>query len=336
MNQAFAPALVAFGIALAVTKLAEIVSRRRGLLDVPNDRSSHATPTPRIGGVGIIAGVVSGWLIAGGWQATEHVALMVAAGLLALVGLADDLGRSSLLGKYLAQLVGAGAVAIAIGPHLLIDALGVQLELEGLTATLAATLWLTALTNAFNFLDGIDGMLGSLTVVVSSFGIALVSPETAPNLVVAAGAALGFLAWNRPQASIFMGDVGSQFLGLWVGGSLLMQPTGATNVVPVLILCGLILLDTGLTLIRRISEGKNIFAAHREHMYQRLATAGTSHSRVTALYSAVTAFLGATALAWPAMGPEFQLATIMGLIAGGLGLTIAVARSVARAETERP
>jgi len=319
MGDAPVAMLLAFAVALAVTKAGEVVSRRRGLLDVPNDRSSHLVPTPRIGGAGIIAGVTAGVLAAGGWREIETLLVLAAAGVLGLVGLADDLGRSSLIGKYAAQLVGSAIVAIALTPSLVLGVGDASLTIDGAAGAVLTVLWLTAVINAFNFVDGIDGMLGALVVVFGVAGAGLVGPGADVQLLVVAAASLGFLAWNHAPASIFMGDVGSQFLGLWVGASLL-QPSGrSVEVVPLAILLGVVLFDTGLTLGRRMAAGKNLFAAHREHLYQRLVATGRSHRTVTAAYAGLTALLGAIALSWAGQPLAVQLALIAVVaVAGGL------------------
>ena len=321
------PMLLAFVVAVGVTKLAEVVSRRRGLLDVPNDRSSHVTPTPRIGGVGIIAGATAGLLVAGGWRELEALVVLTVAGVLGLVGLADDIGRRSLVGKYLAQLVSSAVVAIAFTPVLAFTVGEASLKIDGVAAGVLTVLWLTAVINAFNFVDGIDGMLGSLVVVIGLAGAGLVGPGADAPLLVAAAASLGFLTWNYAPASTFMGDVGSQFLGVWVGASLLRSTGETVEVVPLLILLGLILFDTGLTLVRRMREGKNLFAAHREHLYQRLVASGASHRVVTGAYAGATALLAAIALAWPGQPMALQAALVVVVALAGWLLVAWVWRS---------
>lgn len=324
MDSVLVPPLVAFVVAVAVTRLAEVVSRRRQLLDVPNHRSSHVVPTPRIGGLGIIAGVAAAWIVGAGWADPTTTILLVSALGLGAVGLADDLGRSSVAGKYLAQLAAATVAAIVLAPRLDIAIGDVGVTVDGTAAIVLAAIWLTAITNAFNFIDGIDGMLGSLAAVIAIAGLGIVSGDAALPLMAAAGACLGFLAWNMEPATTFMGDVGSQFLGLLIGASLLRQPEGSVDVVVVLILCSVVLADTGITLVRRMVARKNLFAAHREHFYQRLATDGRPHREVTALYTAATAVAAIGALAWPGLQPIGQVAVLAVMVAAGVVFVLAV------------
>jgi UDP-N-acetylmuramyl pentapeptide phosphotransferase/UDP-N-acetylglucosamine-1-phosphate transferase len=324
-------ALVAYTVALVVTNAAERVSRRRGLLDVPNSRSSHVTPTPRIGGIGIVAGVAAASLLVGGWEGPGGLALLASSAVLGGVGLADDLGRTSLIGKYLAQLVSSAVVTVAMQPTLAIEVQTASLTIEGIAAVVISTLWLTAVINAFNFIDGIDGMLASLVVVIGIVGASMASPGAGEPLVAVAAACLGFLVWNHAPATIFMGDVGSQFLGLWVGTSLLGAAGGTAHVIPIVILFGIVLFDTGLTLVRRSREGRNLFAAHREHLYQRLVTSGVSHRTVTAAYAGATAALGALALTWSAQPLPMQLGVVVLLAVAGWLLVAWVRRAEAAA-----
>jgi len=325
-------AVAAFGAAVVVTRVMEIFSRRQGLLDEPNERSSHAVPTPSSGGVGIIAGVACGLLVAAGWHDAEASLIFAVAMALGVVGLADDLGRVGILGKYLAQLAAAAIVTLALSPSVVVEVPGVSLQVDGLPATLLTLLWLTALINAFNFIDGIDGMLGWLAVTISIVGLGLVAPDAADVLLIIAGACLGFLVWNHPPASIFMGDVGSQFLGLLVGTSLLRQPAEVVAVIPTIMVFAVPLFDTGFTLVRRLLAGKNVFTAHREHLYQRMAFLGRSHRLVTALYASLTAVVGVVALTWPGLPPLGQLAIVAAIVVG-LGV---LAAWVARMERLAP
>lgn len=308
--------VAAFVGAVVMTRVMEIFSRQQGLLDEPNERSSHVVPTPRSGGIGIIAGVACGFLVTAGWQDAEVSLIFAVALALGLVGFADDLGRVRILGKYLAQLVAATIVTLALSPRLVFVVQGASFQLEGVPAALLTVLWLTALVNAFNFIDGIDGMLGWLAVTISIVGLGLVAPDAGDLLLVVAGACAGFLVWNHPPASIFMGDVGSQFLGLLVGASLLRQPAEAVAVIPTVIVFAIPLFDTGFTLVRRLLTGKNVLTAHREHLYQRMAVIGRSHALVTAQYATLTAAVGLVALTWQGLSLLAQAATVAAMIIG--------------------
>ena len=316
-----AGAVIAFVVGVLATRIAEIVARRRALLDVPNERSSHLVPTPRIGGLGIIAGTLVGWGFIQGPSDPTGLVIVAASLVLAAVGLLDDLRHTSVATKYLAQLGTAAVAAVAIGPRLDIEVASFGVTLDGIPAIVLATVWLTAIINAFNFMDGIDGLIGSVGAITGMVGLGLVVPEAQPLLIAVAAACVGFLVWNQAPASIFMGDVGSQFLGLVVGAGLLRQGSGTVALVPIVILVAPLLLDTSITLIRRAREGKNLFAAHREHLYQRLVTAGRSHREVAAGYAVATALAGLVAIAWLGLGAGLQVGVV--LILAVLGVAYA-------------
>lgn len=314
-----AAAVLAGLVAVLVTRLAEVVARRRSLLDHPNDRSSHIVPTPRLGGLGIAAGAVTGWLVAGGLADPTATVIMVAALGLAAVGLLDDLWRTSVLGKYLAQLVASAVVAVALAPTLRIGFADAAVVVDGPVAMAVVAVGLTALVNAVNFMDGIDGLIGAVSLVGALLAIGLSGAGGWPIVVPLAAACLGFLVWNWAPASIFMGDAGSQFLGLLLGAALLHREAPPVDVLPVLVLAAPLLWDTGFTLVRRARAGRDLFAGHREHLYQRLVQSGASHRAVAAGYAAATGATGVIALAWSTAPSAVQVIVLAGLVVLGLG-----------------
>jgi UDP-N-acetylmuramyl pentapeptide phosphotransferase/UDP-N-acetylglucosamine-1-phosphate transferase len=322
---------VAFAASVAVTRVAELVGRRNALLDIPNERSSHDVPTPRIGGVGIIAGTIAGWLVAIGTPDVTLAVIVGASLLLAVVGLIDDLRKTSVLIKYSAQFVAAAAVALAIGPSLGVSVLGFEVVIGGPVAWLVVTIWLTALTNAVNFMDGIDGLIGGVAAMVCLLATGLVAPGAVPLLACVAVACLGFLVWNQAPATVFMGDVGSQFLGLIIGAALLLQPAGTPAIAPVVLLVAPLLLDTGYTLVARAIAGKDVLAGHREHLYQRLVVAGRSHREVAAGYVVASALTGSLAIAWADMPAVLQALAIAAVVGGSVAYVMVVRRAEARA-----
>lgn len=327
-DQLLMAVLIAGLAATIVTRAVEGVARRRSLLDIPNDRSSHDVPTPRIGGLGIAVGTVAGWLLVAGWTDGGATIVVLAALGLGAVGLLDDVRHTSVLGKYLAQLVAAAIVAGALHPTLTIGLGDGSWSVDGIPAFIATTIGLTALVNAVNFMDGIDGLIGSVALVAALVALGLVTPAAWPILLPFAAACAGFLVWNHWPASIFMGDVGSQFVGLILGAALLRQEGGIVDVVPVLLLASPLLFDTGFTLVRRARAGRALFEGHREHLYQRLVIAGRSHREVAAGYAAATAVTGFLALSWAAAPGVARI----GMLAGVLLIAGLYAAWVARTE----
>jgi UDP-GlcNAc:undecaprenyl-phosphate/decaprenyl-phosphate GlcNAc-1-phosphate transferase len=244
--------------------------RRGGPLpmDHPNARSLHATPTPRIGGLGIMAGV----LVAAVWLA-DAALLPVTLGAFALaaVSLLDDLRGLPVKVRFLAHFLAAAGCLLALG-------------LDG-WALLAGTLAVVWMTNLFNFMDGSDGLAGGMAVV--GFGALALAAWTgnAPGLAVfsaaIAAAALGFLRFNFPPARVFMGDAGSIPLGFLAAtlGILGVRQNVWSWVFPVLVFSPFIV-DASVTLVRRASRGEKIWQAHRSHYYQRVVLLGASHRQL--------------------------------------------------------
>ncbi len=295
-----APAL-AFVLACVGTRVLIGVLTRRAVFDRPNERSSHAIPVPRGGGIAVVAAVAVGW----GWIAADpsmadpaRWLAPLAAGLaLAGISFVDDLRN---LGAGLRLGVQAAAVVVGLW----------ALDGKGALAAVAPTwidLPLTALgwlwfLNLYNFMDGIDGITGVETLSIGAGLAGLVAlglaPETVagPALVLAAGA-LGFLVWNWHPARIFLGDVGSVPLGYLLGFLLvIVAGQGVVGLAAALVLPLVYLVDASVTLVRRVARGESPTQAHREHVYQRAVIAGASHSAVSTRIAAANACL--IALAW--------------------------------------
>ncbi|BBK41072.1 glycosyl transferase [Allostella vacuolata] len=279
--------------------------RRRAILDRPNDRSSHAVPTPRGGGLGLLPPLLAGWLLLALLLGPDRLMLGMAAGalLLALVSWRDDRGGLPVRVRLLVQL------AAVVPMVLLLPGPVAQGWLPGwLDGVLAALAWIW-FVNLYNFMDGIDGISGVETVAVGG-GLAILSLLVGPadeagfGLLLAAAAA-GFLAWNWHPARVFLGDVGSVPLGYLAGG-LLLALAGAGHWAAALILPLYYLADATLTLLRRLVRGEAVWRAHREHFYQRAVQGGLSHAAVALRVAAADLLLVGCAVwslaaPWPAL-----------------------------------
>jgi UDP-N-acetylmuramyl pentapeptide phosphotransferase/UDP-N-acetylglucosamine-1-phosphate transferase len=288
----------AFAASCLGTRALVSLLQRRAVLDLPNERSSHAAPTPRGGGIAVIATCVVGWLALGAADsapAGTGIVALAGAGL-ALVSWIDDLRNLSPALRLLAQFA-AVAVGIWLLPH---GAVFQGWLPPWLDAAAAALVWVW-FANLFNFMDGIDGIDGAEAAAIG-VGVALVafSPGVglslaAPALVVTA-AALGFLVWNWAPARIFMGDVGSVPLGYLLGFMLLtMAARGQWQAA--LILPAYFLADATLTLLRRLLRGERVWRAHREHFYQRAVQRGLSHDAIVLRMTAANIVLALCAVA---------------------------------------
>ncbi len=275
---------------------------RRTLVDEPNARSSHQRPTPRGGGLAfVLAGCGLAPLAGVGWPAWIPLLCLP----LALVGLLDDRVGLPAAGRYGIQILTALAL-VAISP------LGMPWWLVPL-----AVIAVTAVINFVNFSDGLDGLVAGCMVVLLSVAMLLATTqESGDALLPLIGALLSFLAWNWSPARVFMGDVGSTFLGAVFAGTVLQQdsPQRALG----LLLVGFPLLgDAFLCVLRRWKAGHPIVQAHRLHLYQRLHQAGWAHGRVALLYIGATALLGWALLTH---GLAMELALVVGELVLGLWL----------------
>jgi UDP-N-acetylmuramyl pentapeptide phosphotransferase/UDP-N-acetylglucosamine-1-phosphate transferase len=292
--------LVAGGLAFLVAgTLVPLLVRfavGRNLLDVPNLRSSHEVPTPRLGGVAIFLGTLAGAALLrpeGMWP------LLTAAALVWAVGLVDDLSNLHFGVKAAFQALAAAGLLLYYPPTLLSDAPGIL----GIVVFAVAVFWIVSLSNAFNFMDGIDGFSGGVALVNALFLVPLVGTVGGflPALI---GATAGFLVWNMSPASIFLGDSGAYFLGFSLAAAALYAPAlSGQEWTPLGFLACVVvftpyLFDTGYTLIRRLRSGagKDIFLAHREHIYQRITPTTAMHRRTSNLYYGISIISGFAAL----------------------------------------
>lgn len=284
LSSVFTPLLVAFIAALCTWGLlhALLPYLRRLLLDQPNHRSSHLHPTPRGGGsafvlVAVVASSLN-LLLAFLQDRTPNFAsfLSLLVFPLAIVSFLDDRFSLPAILRYVVQLATA-SILILLSP----------LPLPWISAPIAL-IAVTAVINFVNFMDGLDGLAtGCMAVVL--FSAFLYSNVPWPLWAVF-GALAGFLPWNWSPATVFMGDVGSTFLGAVFAGLVLQQHTWP-DVVGVLLLATPLLADASSCVVRRLFAGQSVFQPHRLHLYQRLHQAGWSHSRVSSVYIASTAAL---------------------------------------------
>ncbi len=298
---------------------------RRAAVDIPNGRSSHTVPTPRGGGAPVAVGVAAAALLIHG---TVAVMFAMAVAAFAAIGFADDLaglpaGRRLAM-QGLASLAVAGVLVGRIGLPPTVMAAGV----------VVLAVWLIGFVNAFNFMDGVNGISGAHALIGGAFYACLGWWRPDAFLAVAGAAvaagALAFLPWNAVRARVFLGDTGSY--GLGVALALLAAYCVIRHIPPEAALAplALYLADTGWALQRRIRAGERVFEAHRTHTYQQLCDVGWSHQRVTMATAAVTAavcLLGAASLTGhPALRAGADLAAI-GLLAAYLRSPVLLGRA---------
>jgi Fuc2NAc and GlcNAc transferase len=301
------------------------MARRVGVLDIPNERSSHTVPTPRMGGVPMVAAAV---LAFGCWAflaAGEMFSLkglpssFLFAFMMSVLGFWDDLSPLSPLTRFLIQFFGAIMFLWAWTGLFPKVPIGSQI-LPQFLWILAGAVWVVWMLNLYNFMDGIDGLAGGEAAVAASFFFLLFawhgeSGWAVANLFVVA-ASMGFLVHNWPPARVFMGDAGSSFLGAFFGIQSVIAAITTPIPFPVLVLpFSNFILDTTFTLFRRMCRGEKWYLAHRSHIYQRMTNLGMSHKEVTIfeLLSVVGTCIAAEGyLAFGSMG---RAAVVVGVLA---------------------
>lgn len=266
----------------------------RGVLDVPNSRSSHRVPTPRGGGLAIAAAFLLGTLAVaamGRLDWTVASAVIVAGAITAAVGFWDDHAALSARSRLAAHFLAAVTALAALGGMAPFPIFGV-VTLSGWPAQVFGAFMVVWLLNLYNFMDGIDGIAGAEAVTVSLsgavIGVLAGYPQGSLACLLLAAASAGFLVWNFPPAKIFMGDVGSGFLGATFG----VLVVDAARVSPSLfwswlILLGAFIVDATVTLLRRLARSERVYEAHRSHAYQHAARAWGAHRPVTLAFAAV-------------------------------------------------
>ena len=279
--------VVAVGTFLLTRLLVAMLDRPR-FLDIPNARSSHVRSVPRGGGAALLATITTAVLAAGDADAGAWIVLLLGI-LLGLLGLVDDAVSLNAVVRLAVQLVVCGAAAVALGVEVLGWA-GIAL-----LATLPLALWLVGCVNAYNFMDGINGITGLHGVVAGVWFTYLGAVNDILALVLLgvplAGACVGFLPWNVPQARIFLGDVGSYLLGGLVAGLSVLAWAGGVGVLLAVSPLLLYLADTGRVVLVHALRKQPLHVAHREHVYQRLVDAGSTHVQVATLTAGTSLLL---------------------------------------------
>lgn len=301
-------ALLAFVLLSVLSYLAVSIIRRyaerRRILDHPNERSSHTAPTPRGGGLAIVILALGTGL----WAAAETgldrgLIYFVSAAVIAWLGWRDDVRSLSPRRRFLVQGIVAAASIWGLG-YFRVVAIPMLGELElGAAGIVITFLWIVGLTNAYNFMDGIDGMAGGVALS-AGLGWTWLAWNMQNGFVfwvalAITAASLGFLGHNWAPARIFMGDVGSTFLGYsFAVLPLLSSDRSGDALLLGTLLMWTIIMDAGVTFLQRLVRREDVFAAHRSHLYQRLVMAGYKHETISLLYILLTLLAGVLTYEW--------------------------------------
>ncbi|MBS1787354.1 MAG: undecaprenyl/decaprenyl-phosphate alpha-N-acetylglucosaminyl 1-phosphate transferase [Acidobacteria bacterium] len=331
-------------LSLLLTPVVRRLCERYGWLDVPRDqRRVHRKATPRLGGVAVVTSMLTAlmallwvnnsvtWSL---WEERSKLFVALApAAIIFLVGVYDDMYGISPRVKFAAQGL-AASLFFALGGR--IEILSVSfagaIRLPVVVSFVVTVVWIVAITNAFNLIDGIDGLAAGAGLFASLVMI-VVSIVTGHSFVTVialamAGALIGFLRYNFNPASIFLGDSGSLFVGFTLATLSVQGTQKASTVVALaipLLAFGLPIIDTSLALLRRFTSGRPLFAGDKEHIHHKLLARGWSQRRVVLVLYGACALLGLQALLFV---QEWGVSRLTGLwlLVVGVAVTVAVDR----------
>ena len=320
-------AIIGFALTLLIQKRAI----KNNQLDVPNERSSHSSPTPHGAGVAIVIAFVVGLLVLLLNDTISNrifLTLALPGTVVAMIGRLDDLGRLTsakwrLVGHFCVAIL---AVALADGlPTLPLAESAIDL---GLAGDIAAVIYVVWLLNLFNFMDGIDLITAVQTVTTSTSVAILLVVKTESDLwyvvAVLGAAVIGFAFLNLPPAKIFLGDVGSGFIGFTIAAiSILVAKDEPLVAWSLIIMLGVFVSDATVTLLRRIVARERVYIAHRTHAYQHLTTKMNRHLPVSLGVGAINIFW-LLPIAW--LVADGKLLPITGLLVAYIPLIILAVR----------
>ena len=297
--------ILALAVAFAATPAVKMLAIRIKAVDVPRDsRRMHKTPIPRLGGLAIFLGFLVSILIFGR-TGPQMAAILVGAILLVALGMVDDVVALKPGIKFLGQIVAAlipTLAGVVITRFTNPFSAGGYFNL-GIFSVPVTILWIVGITNAVNFIDGLDGLACGVSAIatVTMFVIAVLYSEYQIALMMAAlaGACLGFLPYNMNPAKIFMGDTGSMFLGYILAVTSiqgLFKFYAVISFAVPFILLGLPIFDTAFAIIRRLAHGQSPLQADRGHVHHRLIDLGFDQKQSVAILYAFSAVLGLTAV----------------------------------------
>lgn len=332
--------LTAFLVSLVTTPIVKTLAQKWGAVDVPKDgRRMHDHPIPRMGGLAIFLGFLLSVVLFAPFVQKDGLgiqlqSMLLGAVVIVVLGILDDIYALPALPKLIVQIV---AAIIAVGGGNLIDTISnpnifsadPYWEL-GWLAYPVTVIWIVAVTNAVNLIDGLDGLacgvstISSMTVLVIALTVA--EPAVAVLMACLAGGCIGFLPYNMNPAKIFMGDTGSTFLGYVLAvvsiQGLFKYYTLISFVVPFLML-GLPIFDTCFAFIRRIAHGQSPMHADRSHIHHRLIDMGLSQKQAVAVLYVISAILGLSAVVLTTVGSLRAMLLLFALfIAGAMSIML--------------
>ena len=332
--------ITAFLVALITTPIVKSLARKWGAVDVPKDgRRMHDHPIPRMGGLAIFLGFLLSVILFIPFVQPDGLGfqlkgMLLGAVIIVVLGILDEIYALPALPKLIVQIV-AAVIAVWSGnvietisnPNIFSNDLYWELRWLSIPVTV---IWIVAVTNAVNLIDGLDGLacgvstISSMTVLVIALTVA--EPTVAVLMACLAGGCIGFLPYNTNPAKIFMGDTGSTFLGYVLAvvsiQGLFKYYTLISFVVPFLML-GLPIFDTCFAFIRRIAHGQSPMHADRSHIHHRLIDMGLNQKQAVAVLYVISAILGLSAVVLTTIGSLRAMLLLFAMcIAGSMSIML--------------
>jgi UDP-GlcNAc:undecaprenyl-phosphate GlcNAc-1-phosphate transferase len=330
--EAFIPVLlavaIAFVITFAATPIVKSFAHRVGAIDVPKDaRRMHSHPIPRLGGLAIFLGFLFSVVLFADIS-REVQGILLGSVLIVIVGVVDDIVPLPAYLKFIIQIL-AALVAVYHGVEINIISNPVfwgasEYVNFGFLTVPVTVLWIVAITNSVNLIDGLDGLAAGISAI-SSFTMLIIAIIVDMNVAVImaglAGACMGFLPYNRNPAKIFMGDTGALLLGYVLATvsviGLFKFYAIISFVVPFLVV-GLPLFDTAFAFLRRIMSGRNPMSPDRGHFHHRLIDMGLNQKQAVAIAYAISGILGLSAVVITTSGEIRAIIIIAAFFAAGV------------------
>jgi UDP-GlcNAc:undecaprenyl-phosphate/decaprenyl-phosphate GlcNAc-1-phosphate transferase len=329
-------------LSFVLTRFVRDFASRRGWVAIPSqERHLHSSPLPRLGGVAIFisfslsllaAALVASHLptLHSAFSLKTVLTILAPATLVFLLGVYDDLHPVGPYVKFAVQAIAATMLFMGGLRILNIPVLFGEHKLPSIVGLAFTILWVLAITNAFNLIDGLDGLAAgsALFSTLVAFVVALLSGSSLVTVmtIALAGAILGFLRYNFNPATIFLGDSGSLFIGFLLSALALEGAEKAPTIVAVaipVVSFGLPILETSLSILRRLISGRPVFTADREHIHHKLLQHGLTHRQVVIVLYAVSAMFALLSLflLWPTGS---SLGLVLAVL--GIGIWIGVQR----------
>ena len=348
VGSALAALLAAAVVALITTPVVRSLAFRVGAVDVPKDsRRMHTHPIPRMGGLAIFFGFLLSVLVF--LPLTDQLrSMLLGAVIIVILGIFDDIYALPAKPKFLVQILaaliavwGGNRIEFLSNPNIFSSEPYWEL---GLLAIPFTVIWIAAITNAVNLIDGLDGLacgvstISSMTLLVIALIVS--EPDVAVITAALAGACIGFLPYNLNPAKIFMGDTGSTFLGYILAvvsiQGLFKFYTIMSFAVPFLML-GLPIFDTCFAILRRLAKGQSPMAPDRLHIHHRLIDMGFSQKQAVATLYIISAILGLSAVVLTTSGTAKAMMFLMSLcVAGAVAVWIYLGRHDKNSKPEKP